>query len=88
MDEPFAALDVFTRENMRNELIEIWSKLKTTIIFITHDIAEAIYLADRIVVMKDGAVIKDVRVELERPRKMTQRGFGGLATELEQMLVH
>ncbi|MGI8387413.1 ABC transporter ATP-binding protein [Robertmurraya sp. P23] len=88
MDEPFGALDVFTRENMRNELIDIWKKLETTIIFITHDISEAICLADRIIVMKDGQIARDVSVKLPRPRKITESGFGELMTELEQTLVH
>lgn len=88
MDEPFGALDVFTRENMRNELIDIWSQLKTTILFITHDIAEAVYLADRIIVMKDGMIARDLKVDLPRPRKYTQSRFGEIVTELEQILVH
>ena len=87
MDEPFGALDVFTRENMRNELIDIWKKLETTIIFITHDIAEAICLADRIIVMKDGQIASNVQVNLPRPRKLTEPGFADLLTKLEQMLV-
>lgn len=87
MDEPFGALDVFTKENMRNELIDIWSKLKTTIIFITHDISEAIYLADRIIVMKEGFVASDMTVEIPRPRQYTDDGFAEMAVKIERTLV-
>ena len=61
MDEPFAALDAQTREFMQSELLKIWSKAKKTVLFITHQINEAIYLADRVVVMsaRPGRV-KDV----------------------------
>lgn len=88
MDKPFAAIDVFTKETMRKELIEIWSQLKTTIIFITHDITEAAYLADRIIVMKEGVMARDVHVDLPRPRSYTQSGFGKLVQDLENQLVH
>lgn len=87
MDEPFGALDVFTREHMRNELINIWNKLKTTIIFITHDIAEAIYLADRIIVMKKGVVKEDIKVSFERPRLYHDDSFRKLMIEIENLLV-
>lgn len=87
MDEPFAALDIFTKETMRKELTEIWSELKTTIVFITHDITEAIYLADRIVVMKHGVIAADKRVPMERPREIETPAFRSLVQELQQMLV-
>lgn len=87
MDEPFGALDVFTREHMRNELINIWNKLKTTIIFITHDIAEAVYLADRIIVMKKGLVKEDIKVSFERPRLYHDDSFRKLMMEIENLLV-
>lgn len=88
MDEPFAALDVFTKETMRGELIEIWKQLKTTIIFITHDIAEAVYLADRIIVMKNGVMDEDIKVTLNRPRSTTQYGFNELVSKLSNQLAH
>ncbi len=88
MDEPFGALDVFTKESLRKELIDIWMELKTTIIFITHDISEAVYLADRVIVMKNGLIAKDLHIDLPRPRKYHQDRFGDLVFELEQVLVH
>src|SRR5258708_23431639 len=73
MDEPFAALDAQTREVMQAELLKIWTKAKKTVVFITHQINEAIYLADRVVVMsaRPGR-IKDVfAVPFERPRNLS-----------------
>jgi NitT/TauT family transport system ATP-binding protein len=70
MDEPFGALDAQTREIMQNELMRIWSIEKRTAIFVTHDIEEALYLADRIVVMSNrpGRILQIVDVEFMRPR--------------------
>ncbi len=63
MDEPFGALDAITRETLQNELLDIYKKKKITIIFITHDINEAIYLGSRILVMGDGKITDDISVE-------------------------
>jgi NitT/TauT family transport system ATP-binding protein len=70
MDEPFGALDAQTRVMMQNSLLEIWSKFKTTVMFVTHDVDEAIFLADRVVVMSasPGRIIADLKVDLARPR--------------------
>lgn len=70
MDEPFGSLDAITRHNLNLELLSIWEKTKKTIIFITHDIREAIFLSDRIFVLSDRpAEIKDiVDVNIKRPR--------------------
>jgi NitT/TauT family transport system ATP-binding protein len=71
MDEPFGALDAQTRSIMQEELLKIWSQFKTTVIFVTHDIEEAIFLADRVVVMKTlpGGVKRQVPIDLPRPRE-------------------
>jgi NitT/TauT family transport system ATP-binding protein len=72
LDEPFAALDAQTREMMQLELLKIWSKTKKTALFITHDIKEAIYLADRVIVFtrRPGRVKTVVDIGLSRPRDL------------------
>ena len=72
LDEPFAALDAQTREMMQLELLKIWSKTRKTALFITHDIKEAIYLADRVIVFtrRPGRVKKVVEIGLSRPRDL------------------
>ena len=70
MDEPFGALDAQTREEMQEELTRMWQASGLTVVFITHDILEAIFLGDRVVVLggKPGTVMEDCRIELPRPR--------------------
>ncbi len=74
LDEPFGALDVQTRELMQNELLELWSGTGAACVFVTHDLTEAISLADRVVVMTAGpATVKDVvTIELPRPRQVEE----------------
>ena len=89
MDEPFGALDALTRRNLQDELQRIWAELKKTIIFVTHSIEEAIYLADRIVVMtyRPGTVKRDIMVELERMRDPAAPEFNALKRELGQLVM-
>jgi NitT/TauT family transport system ATP-binding protein len=68
LDEPFAALDAITREELQDDLLALCRSHKTTVFFVTHDIAEAVYLADRVAVMDRGSIRCDVPVELPRPR--------------------
>ncbi|MDD6069998.1 MAG: ABC transporter ATP-binding protein [Clostridiales bacterium] len=77
LDEPFGALDAFTRIDMQKEVQRIWEKEKTTMIMVTHDIDEAIYLSDRIVVLsaKPGVVKSIIPVKLDRPRDRSSQVF-------------
>jgi NitT/TauT family transport system ATP-binding protein len=68
MDEPFGALDAQTREDLQNELLEIHARTQKTIIIVTHDLDEAVLLADRIIVMRAGRVADELTVEIPRPR--------------------
>jgi len=70
MDEPFAALDAITRETMNDELLRLWDSLGQTVVFITHDIDEAIYLSDRVIVLNrpPHGIYRELRNELPRPR--------------------
>jgi len=70
MDEPFGALDAQTRSMMQESLLELWHEFKITVLFVTHDIDEAVFLSDRVLVMSaaPGEIIADLRVDLQRPR--------------------
>ncbi|MGM0604892.1 MAG: ABC transporter ATP-binding protein [Halobacteriota archaeon] len=78
MDEPFGALDARTKERLQRELLDIWSETAKTILFVTHDVEEAVTLADRIVVMAaaPGRVIETVAVDLDRPRSRSDPEVG------------
>ena len=73
MDEPFGALDAQTREAMQEELTRIWERTGKTIVFVTHDIEEAVYLGDRVVVLtaRPGRIREEVEITLPRPRDLT-----------------
>lgn len=70
MDEPFGALDAQTRLMMQESLLDIWKKFGTTVVFVTHDVDEAVFLADRVLIMSaaPGRIIEDVTIPLPRPR--------------------
>ena len=91
MDEPFGALDEITRETMNNELLRIWQETGKTVIFVTHSIAEAVFLSSRIVVMtpRPGKIEQVINVDLPYPRTedaRESRRFFDLATEVREAL--
>jgi NitT/TauT family transport system ATP-binding protein len=77
MDEPFAALDALTRDDMQRLLAEVWRETRKTVIYVTHNVAEAVYLADRVIVMTPhpGTVKAEVPIRLPRPRDPLSVGF-------------
>jgi NitT/TauT family transport system ATP-binding protein len=77
MDEPFAALDALTRDDMQRLLAEVWRATRKTVIYVTHNVAEAVYLADRVIVMSPhpGTVKADIRIPLDRPRDPLSADF-------------
>jgi NitT/TauT family transport system ATP-binding protein len=79
LDEPFAALDAITREELQHDLLRMCRARGTTVLFVTHDIGEAVYLADRIGVMEGGCVVQQIQVKLPRPRTTDHRYSGSFA---------
>ena len=91
MDEPFAALDVNTRVSVQAKFLELWqAEEHRTVVFVTHDLGEAIALADRVVLLGGGRVLDDVRVEIDRPRDLatiaSDRQYQQLYDRLRQQL--
>ena len=83
MDEPFAALDEFQRELLNNELVRIWSRQGNSVLFVTHNIEEAVFLSDVVIVMspRPGRIVEQVKIDLPRPR---DPGVRSLPAFLEQ----
>ena len=89
LDEPFAALDAITREELQDDLLRLCGLSHTTVLFVTHDIAEAVYLADRVAVMESGNLTHALTVDLARPRGRDMRyspQFSTLCLEVRQAM--
>ena len=90
MDEPFAALDAMTRDDMQSLLADVWRATRKTVIYVTHNVAEAVYLADRVIVMSahPGTVQADIRIDLPRPRDPLSVEFLECQKQLMRHLGH
>jgi NitT/TauT family transport system ATP-binding protein len=89
LDEPFAALDALTREELQDDLLRLCALHRTTVLFVTHDIAEAVYLADRVAIMAAGRLHHELTVDLPRPRNREMRygqDFNALCRDLRQAM--
>jgi NitT/TauT family transport system ATP-binding protein len=92
MDEPFGALDALTRDRLNVELLRLWQEKRQTVLFITHSIAEAVFLSDRVLVMSErpGRIVQEVPIDLPRPRRPEaikgSRRFGEHIAELSRLM--
>ena len=88
MDEPFSALDMQKRHKLQEQLIGVWKRFENTIVFVTHDVDEAVYLADKIVIMgkNPGRIENVVEVDMERPRKRDSQEFIALQDSIVENL--
>ena len=92
MDEPFAAVDLQTREFLQDELLKIWEAIRTTVVFVTHSLEEALYLGDRVVVLgpRAAGIQANVRIDLPRPRQSnvtrSSARFGELRYQISEAL--
>ena len=89
MDEPFAALDAITRGLLQQELIRVWHKTRKTIVFVTHNIEEAVLLGDRIAVMtpRPGRIRSMIEVRLPRPRDVNSLEFNEVERRARELLL-
>lgn len=85
LDEPFAALDAITREELQDDLLHMCRLRKTTVLFVTHDIAEAVYLGDRVAVMDSGRIVEEIHVDMPRPRGPATRTSAALSRHCAQV---
>lgn len=88
MDEPLGAIDFRMRQNLQEELEKIWMKNKITAVMVTHDVDEAVYMSDRVVVMSrnKGEIIKDLKIDMERPRDRKDKKYINYKEELTAIL--
>ena len=91
LDEPLGALDSFTRDEMNLLLLDLWAEQQKTIVFVTHSIIEAIFMADRVLVMtpRPGRVVREVKIDLPRPRRLEMQGtpyFIALTNDIKTLI--
>ncbi len=86
MDEPFSALDYFTRQGLQQTLLKLYTEERKTIIFVTHDVEEALLLGDRVLIMDNGRICQDLPVKLPRPRQAVDAEFQMLRQKILQTL--
>ena len=82
LDEPLGALDALTRLEMQRLIECLWEEQRFTALLVTHDVDEAVALADRIIVLEEGQIVLETRVPLARPRHRSDYGFGEIAEEV------
>ena len=88
MDEPFGSLDYFTRRNLHDVLLDLWHETRKTIFFVTHDIEEALILADRVILLAEGKLVDDIPVTLPRPRDEDVRASNEAVDITKVILAH
>lgn len=88
MDEPFGALDYVTKLHLHQTVLNLWRQYQPTVLFVTHDVDEAMLLADRIIVMKEGRIVDDRRIELARPRTVESLALPEAVAHKEVLLRH
>lgn len=88
MDEPFAALDSRTRNKLQKDMVALWQRLNPTILMVTHNIDEAVYLSNKIIVLsgRPGKIVEEIDVPMERPRERTERTFGEIRKHVLSLL--
>ncbi|WP_243450418.1 ABC transporter ATP-binding protein [Desulfosporosinus sp. Sb-LF] len=88
MDEPFAALDSRTRNKLQSDMVALWQRLKPTILMVTHNIDEAVYLSNKIIVLsgRPGRILEQINVAMDRPRERTERPFSLIRKQVLSLL--
>jgi ABC-type nitrate/sulfonate/bicarbonate transport system ATPase subunit len=88
LDEPLGALDAFTRMRMQDEVLRLWQNRRTTMLLVTHDIDEAIYMSDRIIILtqRPGTIEQIIPIALDRPRDRSSTDFLSLRSEILELL--